>query len=508
MDFKRNVDVLEMTYKDVYLSEFAKVLQTLPAEKLEYCAEIAAKNFSLENGNFDISESKVMTLIARTIAQNKNPESLININYSDAIRINRNALPDLYLPAKDAPQKSESDYPKSGVIDFSFKNIRSSEEICAHIYELIDNNNPGASNSMFCQSKNVRMEDMPMQGWKFHISASSLADYERLCEVAIPEFTKAGVAFKVVRPDKFQHQMDSAQIGKAITIYPTENFDIKIFSPKLRSMLLDSRGVDPVGDKNIAGRIYARYGRFMPSNTQSHHITDAYGNVSLDPKAHRKSEPDFLTKSSSEDILSFYSKSKEKYLLSNDFKTYLQEKKTMLECDGKNHCYICMEVKPMDYPKIQGILSDRNNSDGELNSKYTLSLLTKVDNKDCLMIHKSEFGDILSALSEKSINFNRCDWDIRNNYYIIPDKAFDNLSERFNGLYGVELYKTTGDVGILQCDTVFNKEILEICREENVPVVEWEVNSVDNLHYSVNSMYEQGICCSPLDVQIPEAQMR
>jgi hypothetical protein len=167
-----------------------------------------------------------------------------------------------------------------------------------------------------------------------------------------------------------------------------------------------------------------------------------------------------------------------------------------------------MEVKPMDYPKIQGILSDRNNSDGELNSKYTLSLLTKVDNKDCLMIHKSEFGDILSALSEKSINFNRCDWDIRNNYYIIPDKAFDNLSERFNGLYGVELYKTTGDVGILQCDTVFNKEILEICREENVPVVEWEVNSVDNLHYSVNSMYEQGICCSPLDVQIPEAQMR
>jgi hypothetical protein len=496
IEFKESIEALSSMYNDVYLSFLAKNLQTLSAEKLDYCAEIASENYCFFN-NFNISESKIMTLIVKTVAQDKDPNSLIDMTYADAIRIDKNTLPDLHI--SDTPPQQNN---LTKEIDLSFKPERSQDEICENIFNIMDKNNPGILSDFFYQSGNVNPNEVPIQGWKFHISASSLEDYERLCEVAIPELTDLGIAFKIVRPDKFQEQMDSQQIGKSITIYPTESFDTKNFSPELRSALFDTESVEPLGDKKMAGRVYARYGRFQASNTDVLSITDSYGNISPDPKTYKKPEPDFLAKKSPENILGFYSMSKEKYLKTNDFKTYLQEKNTMLECDGKNHCYVAVKMNAEDYSKIYRIITNPGNTN------CPQSFITQVNNEYCLMVHKSEFDKMYIGLNSQNIEFERFDWDLKNNYYVVPDKAFKALSEIFEGQYGVEIYKTVDNVAILQCDTVFNKEILESCRDHNIPVTEWDADRANDLQYSVDVMYEQGICLSPLDTQSLAYQIR
>ena len=166
---------------------------------------------------------------------------------------------------------------------------------CMYSIQNVQDSITSVSSNYFAQT-DVNINSIPIQGWKFHISANSLADYSNLCTTVIPELQQLGVAFKMVRPEMFERQLASDQMGKAITIYPSPGFDINKLSPQAKAILLtdDPNHVNPIGDAKIQGRVYARYGRFKGSNTQEAYITTTDGKLEYDPKKFRNIAPMFM----------------------------------------------------------------------------------------------------------------------------------------------------------------------------------------------------------------------
>ena len=202
-------------------------------------------------------------------------------------------------------------------------------------------NSPGAQglqNQVFAQTANLDMDKLPIQGWKFHISAENINDYHALYSIVVPELDKLGVAFKTVKPEQFMNQLASEQTGKALTIYPGPGFDLAKLSQEARDFLtlppnmqktrsfedrLDSgatqmlapnagKYITPKGDTQIQGRIFARYGRFKKSHGDPN-ITSPDGKTELDPKSYRLHKPQFGIDDSPKGILYFYSEAEKRF---------------------------------------------------------------------------------------------------------------------------------------------------------------------------------------------------
>ena len=268
----------------------------------------------------------------------------------------------------------------------------------------------GHQNAFFAQTYNLKQEELPIQGWKFHISAESIEDYHTLYSVVVPELDKLGVAFKTVKPEQFETQLASEQVGKALTVYPGPGFDLSKLSKEARDFLilpphmqkshgfedrLDNNAtqilsgtatkyITPKGDVPIQGRIFARYGRFQKSHGDAC-ITSPDGKIELDPKAYRHHKPQFSIDDSQKGILYFYSDIEKKFQQTGDRKTYMQEYYTMSHCDGKSHAYMMFEINPNDAKLVSQMLGPNIDP----NSMCTVVEGIAGDNKTYLMMHQS-----------------------------------------------------------------------------------------------------------------------
>lgn len=434
------------------------ILSNMNEDQLNFCATIATNYYS----NIPhISADKSMSVIAQTILEGNNPQSLIGLDYANMIKEYNNI--------------------KTSSIS---KKINEKDDVIKRINDIINENNFGLSNSVFIQNNNVDLEKMPMQGWKFHISASSLEDYEKLCTVAIPEFNRLGIQFKVTRPERIEEQLVSRQAGKAITVYFSDKFEINNFSDKLKHILFEENSVKVNGDMHVKGRVYGRYGRFRPKNTKESFITDSRGQIYFDSKKYNEYMPNFIKLNSINDIFYFNHNSIEKYLMTNDYKTYLQEKFTMTECDSMNHCYVAFEYDLQDEEYIKNILSASSND------KYSQSFIADTENGKFLMIHKSSL-EMLHEFSLCNIDLRRPKWDIKTIDYIIPNLAFDVVQKNLGENYGIDVFYSVDGNAIVKCDTVFNQEFYEaITNELNVPMVLYDERSKLTIQEKLNDIYE------------------
>ena len=338
--------------------------------------------------------------------------------------------------------------------------------------------NQGLQNSFFAQTANLKQEELPLQGWKFHISASDISDYYNLYSIVVPELDKLGVAFKTVKPEKFQQQLNSAQLGKALTIYPGPGFDINKLSEKAKSFLLsDSREhIVPNGDMKIQGRIFARYGRFKKSLGEEF-ITSPEGQIEYDPKVYRQHKPQFMTNDTPDSILGFYSNIENKFNQTGDRKTYMQEYYTMSESDGKSHSYIMYEINPKDATAISSLLTLNHDP-------CSLSSVVKGigDDKTYLMVHQTAISGIRSFM-EKAVNqgvmeFKRPAWDIKiNSYEIMPSQAnlAQSIAQRVSNDYGkdfLKLTQTKNGTFIIKCDSSIENVFFDYCRNYNLAIRE------------------------------------
>ena len=442
-----------------YTKILTNILSKMNNTQLNICASIATNYYS---DIYHVGADKSMSVIAQTILEGNNPQTLIGLNYADMVEEYNNI-------------KTSSIVNKLNEKDNIIKNINN----------IIKENNFGLSNSFFIQNNNINIEKMPIQGWKFHVSAFSLKDYENLCKIVIPEFNYLGIQFKVVRPEKFEEQLVSKQAGKAITVYFNDKFDINKFSDKLKHTLFQENSVKVNGDIHIDGRVYGRYGRFYPQKSKESFITDSYGKVFYDAKKTGDYAPDFIKSNSINKILSFNHDSFEKFIKTNDYKTYLQEKYTMTKCDSINHCYIAFKYNIQDENEIKSILN--NNSV----DKFSQSFIADTENGKYLMIHKSAL-DIIKEFSLNYIELHRPEWDIKTVDYIIPNSAANAIKENVKDNYGLEIFNTIDGTTIARCDTVFNQEYVEtITNKLKIPMVLYDKNNEFKIQHNLNEIYDK-----------------
>lgn len=384
---------------------------------------------------------------------------------------------------------------------------QSKREIENIIHTYIYDESKGLTNNFFYQTNDnsktyeENMEEIPEQGYKFHISATNLQDYERLLKIIVPDLVQNGVLFKVVDGNSFELQMNSDQIGKAITVYPSSGFDFNKLSPETRSVLSEN-SIEVNGDENIYGRIFARYGRFTKG---SHNITTPNGEIVPDPKylPMRQSRPEFEYSSSKEDILTFFSRSEQKFEKTWDYKTYYQEKFTMTECDGKNHSYVAFNVPNIETGKMLIANNER--------FPNKLSFVKNIQGTPTVFVHKSELGNFFAEAQERNVSMQRPSWDIKENSFIIPSGAYEMLSQKLNNTFGcrfsqidsntlsssynfdssrlLKTYTKAGNFTVFHCDTVFTKELLNECDALGIPYEEYQENKAKKIQKSLDKRF-------------------
>lgn len=444
MTLNEFTNTLNNSKDGIYIRELISEIDKMSPKHLEILAERYAPTYLCTSEPLQDFMFKPLTLIAKSLNAGRDEQ------FIDAL--------------------SQTDYPNA----VRLSEIRSiQDKYVIHTENNFDKR--GLQNSTFAQTANLTIKNLPLQGWKFHISARNINDYYNLCKIAIPELDHLGVAFKMVKPEAFQHQMESEQIGKAITIYPSPAFDINKFSPQLKNMLLQDAPdhVIPNGDTQIQGRIFARYGRFRPARGFQY-ISSPNGQVQFDPKSQRLPKPDFISKSSPEDILSFYSYIENKFQQTGDTKTYMQEYFTMAECDGKSHAYITLTVDTNKAHLMQGII---NNDD-----PYSLSFVANNPNnknESFVFIHQTKVGDVKNIMEYAKnmyhIELRRPEWDIKENYYAIDPKQLEVAKQIVQGMaqiHGqdyIKLVKLKGTYAV-KCDSVLDSAFTETAQRSNLAI--------------------------------------
>lgn len=263
---------------------------------------------------------------------------------------------------------------------------------------------------------------MPLQGWKMHISAASLEDYRQLLEVALPEFNKQGVIYKVIAPESFDLFANGGQAGKNITVYLNEAFDFSKFSPELQNMLQE-QGPPVAGELNLGGRMFARYGRFR--ETPSDRLVCSHGGSSYDERG--ACAPPWVNALSPTQILSYAANCGERLDLTGDYKAYAQEMFTMNNIAGHNYLYQALEINPQDVDVITELLEDYKNEHCE---SYG-SAIYELAGSTYIMLHEND-KDFATKLVSKEINFIRPDWDFKCNMYFI-NPAYESLAREMIG---------------------------------------------------------------------------
>lgn len=452
-----------------YSMLLAEMISNLDQTQTTYFFDVVAPYYMDGPGKSPYeTEFKDMEYMARAVAHNKDVSSILGIDYRQI------GSKIAHLPDIGQTQAVEQNHMQQQT-----QHNRSREQQIHDMYQLVDKyvmqqtespeKRKGISNQSFCQSGNVEKNKIPIQGWKFHISANNLDDYERLLKVALPEFQRAGIAFKVVRPDVFEQQMQSAQAGKAITVYPTPDFDIKRFSPELRSVLFEE-GICPQGDAQIAGRICARYGQFRRAPGLIAHD----GTFQQDLRGVAV-KPDFVQENSPQEILNFYADSGRRYQETGDAKTYIQELATLTAGNGRDNPWITVVVEK----SMQGLV----NSMIEKSGRNPGSFAFRVGDETYTLIKADESARILNAFTNAGIRYERPEWDERYNVYAFenPDVASqvaDVMQQSCNaaGMPSVECVDIPGYGTGIMVDTTLNAKFMDICRDNQLAIADIGLN--------------------------------
>lgn len=456
MTQERFIEILNDNRHDVYIKDLIKEVNKMSNENINILAENYAGDLIYGedlDGNHNCC--KQLTLIAKAINNGENQE------YIDAIF---NA-PDYYTARR-------------------INDIKDMEN--NYVMHLNNSEIPrGIQNSTFSQTGNIKNTQLPVQGWKLHISATDIIDYYNICSVLLPEFDKNNISYKMVKPERFEHQINSNQKGKAITVYLTPSFNINNFSPNVINCLFNNskEQVVPRGDKLIGGRTFARYGCFR-SIKRAQYLTTSDGCIQYDS---RDQLVNFADKETPEDILNFYSNIYNKLNLSNDKKTFLQEYYTMTPNDGKSHAYMTFEINPNNLREIEDCLKE--------NDQYGLSFVADaqgVDGKAYLFVHQSTIPYVSNILDTASRGYSINDivrpiWDIKENEYeILPQQVevakqiAQEIQSNYNGNY-ISVLQTKNNNFIVKCDSTLNSVFFNKCAERNLAIREVQTNEKSSL---------------------------
>ena len=255
---------------------------------------------------------------------------------------------------------------------------------------------------------------MPLQGWKMHISANNLEDYRKLLETALPEFNRYGVIYKVLDPYSFESFSSGAQAGKHITVYLNEAFDMSKFSPELRDMLQE-QGPIVEGELSLGGRMFARYGRFREEPIDK--LVCPYGSFSYDERG--LYSPSWASVSEPNQIMSIATMYAERLNSTNDYKAYAQEMFTMNHMAPNNYLYCALEINAQDIELVEELLSDyKNNNFGSFGSA-----IYELEGHTYVMLHENDI-DFAYVLEHQDVKYIRPDWDYKcNMYFINPEHA-------------------------------------------------------------------------------------
>ena len=356
-----------------------------------------------------------------------------------------------------------------------------------------DYSHQGLQSAVFAQTHNLKQENLPVQGWKFHISAENIEDYHALYSIVVPELDKLGVAFKTVKPEQFMAQLADEQTGKALTIYPGPGFDLSKLSKEAQDFLTlpphmqksrtfinemgatqllsnaSTKYITPNGDTQVWGRIFARYGRFKKAHGDAC-ITSPEGKVELDPKAYRNHKPQFSIDDSPKGILYFYSEIEKKFQETKDRKTFMQEYYTMSHCDGKSHAYMMFEINPNDAKLVSQLLGPNVDP----NSMCTVVQGVAGDNKTYLMMHQSALQNtgylMQSVMQSGGHEFKRPVWDVQINKFEIPAyqvQLAQSIAQAMANTYGQSfagLSQTKDGQYVIKCDSSLSNVFFDYCK--------------------------------------------
>ncbi|TCO64471.1 class III lanthionine synthetase LanKC [Actinocrispum wychmicini] len=110
--------------------------------------------------------------------------------------------------------------------------------------------------------------DLPMQGWKVHISAGR-ADARRVLDIVRPYCVRIGIPFKFLRSARIHANRnakyaDRAASGKLITIYPVDETQLKRVLEDLSERLTGVAGPHIPGEARYGeGPLYIKFGGFV-----------------------------------------------------------------------------------------------------------------------------------------------------------------------------------------------------------------------------------------------------
>lgn len=275
-----------------------------------------------------------------------------------------------------------------------------------HIYHKDDYIETYASGNFHNGAKDL-YHQMPLQGWKIHISANNLEDYQKLLETVLPEFNQQGVIYKVAAPDSFDIFTEGAQAGKHITVYLNENFDMSRFSPELQNVL-GEQGMTVDGEMSLGGRMFARYGKFR--ERPEHELVCLFGGSTYDERG--TVAPSWANALSSQQILSFPTICAEKFNMTGDYKAYVQEMFTMNSMAPNNYLYHTLEINPQDMQCATDLLSQHKSYSSFGSAVYELH------GHAYIMVHEND-KSLQRALDSENMKYIRPDWDCKCTMYFI-----------------------------------------------------------------------------------------
>lgn len=325
----------------------------------------------------------------------------------------------------------------------------------------------------------IDRDTLPMQGWKIHVSVKDYEDYDRVLHTLVPNLEKYGFQYKLINPQFLYSQLDSDQKGKAITIYLKPGDDLeKLFSRNPLSpttTLLKESAVDIPHEQKIAGRAFARYGSFRGEMANA--ILNPSGTIQTDPR-YDVVRPDFVdTEPTLKDISNFYSAAIARSYNTQNYKDFIEEAllgthtwrcEQNPEWDSRRHNFVVITFAPEDYQKIKDII-------GQVDRQF--SGIFKTSTEQYGVIYKNHATQVLAALEEKGITYERPEWDKKYNVIAVDNKDLEYLSAALaeinshftaKGIQPIVTYTLGNNATAIMYDTTLDKELVDLCNFKQV----------------------------------------
>lgn len=359
--------------------------------------------------------------------------------------------------------------------------------------QLIDEQMPGAKGGGYVQTANIDLDELPVQGWKIHIATENMDEYLYLCSLAIPEFVKQGVQFKIVELQNYEAMAQSSQVGKSFTIYLNSKMDFEKLSPRLQQVLMSNKiglygnelSHKPLSDLELQNtRIFMRYGCVKATNKE---VTTPDGHIIPDPKFTGNTHPDFANPM---DVFRFYANIQDKYNQTGDRKAYTQEYYTMAECQGSGRAYICFKIADEHAQAFKNATYTQD--------PHKLSFVGNdpITGEKLLFIHQSAISRLQDIQNQayaqgQAMLGPRPDWDYAHFVYKFPAFQINDartISQAVRAEYGPEyihIAQNTDGECFIVCDAALKSVIDDKCAK--ISLVHEECQSAGNVIFGVNT---------------------